>query len=156
MLDFLKSVEKNFDDYKLFEHTTINGVYIDNILQSTDRPDVRIYNRESVCCYIKKYGDVTKNEILEYFDFISYIISVFYTKNLNVVGVMVCDGVSPALKKYISTLQYAKPYSDGKRPTGNIISGGIICIDLSDGEFYCNNIGEKFSHIFKNHKKAEY
>lgn len=150
MLDYLKSLKDNLKDYDVFKGKTIVETEVDAIFMNNEKPDTKIYNRLSVCCYLKHFGEISKNDILDYFDFISYLVSIFYTDHLNIIGVMVCDKIDPALKKYITMLQYAKPLYDfeKKKNKNSIVSAGIICIDKESNNIYYNNIGQKFVHIF--------
>lgn len=151
MLDYLKSIKENLKDYNVFQGKVIENTKIDAVMMNSEKPETKIYNRVSVCFYLKDYGEITKSDIFEYFDFISYIVSIFYTKHLNIVGVMVCDKIDPAIKKYVSMLQYAKPFYDfeKKRDTSDLVSTGLICIEKGTNNIYYNSVGQKFLHIFK-------
>lgn len=151
MLEYLKSIKENLKDYNVFQGKIINNVKIDAVMMNSENPDTKIYNRVSVCFYLKNFNEITKSDVLEYFEFISYIVSIFYTKHLNVVGVMVCEKIDPALKKYITMLQYAKPLYDfeKKKDLNDFVSAGIICVEKGTKNIYYNSVGQKFLHVFK-------
>lgn len=102
-------------------------------------------------CYIKKYDNITEEEVCAYGQFLKKVADERIEPgkdhmSTNVTGVMIGNNISSNAKKHIEKYRYSKVYSFYLKGWCDV---RLICIDLDNNEVVTNKAGKKVKMVYQ-------
>ncbi len=102
-------------------------------------------------CYIKRYGNVSGKELLQFMQFLKKTVDEYVNPGADhmstyVTGVMVVDGISDELRKTVEKFSHSKAYMFYLRGWCDV---RLVCVDLADENIITNRAGRKVKKVYQ-------